>query len=304
VDPADRTGPTVNRPQSRVVEYALDLQTHEARVAWSHSIPGRYAYFAGSARRLGNGNTLIGWAALTTALASEVGPDGTMLWELAAGNQFLSYRAWKADVPDTVAPVVRLGAPADGAVLGLGQQVRPDPTCTDRGGSSLQTCVASRGPLDTGTPGRHEYVVTATDGAGNSTRVTRTYTVAAAPVARASVTLQSAGSTVIRRRGGTSTSVVRLRNAGTAADDLRVRGTGGDARFRVAYRASGRDVTPAVLAGTWHTGTLAAGASRYLTMRVTRLHRTRDGAARPVSLSATPVHGGPAGHMIRTFRAR
>ena len=75
-------------PHTRVVEYALDTQEHEGHVAWSHApqIGGAeqpwYAWFMGSARRRANGNTLIGWSAETRALATEVAPDGDVLWRL------------------------------------------------------------------------------------------------------------------------------------------------------------------------------------------------------------------------------
>ena len=43
--------------------------------------------------------------------------------------------------------------------------------CSDRGGSSLQSCTAT--PVDTGTPGSHTMTVTGVDGAGGTTTVTR-----------------------------------------------------------------------------------------------------------------------------------
>ena len=105
VDPADRLGPTVNRALTRVTEYALDETAMTATLvrSWSHG--SRFAYFAGSARRLPGGNTLVDWAADKQALVSEVDPDGTIVWELKAPTA-LSYRAEKAEVPDRTDPVV------------------------------------------------------------------------------------------------------------------------------------------------------------------------------------------------------
>ena len=185
VDRSDPLGPTVDRPRSRVVEYALDEEQHTATVAWQFAQPPRYAYFAGSARRLPGGNTLIGWAASRQALATEVSPDGQVLWELAGERDFLSYRAWKTLVPDTLDPAVEVSTPAAGATYLRGQVVRPDFGCTDRGGSTLQTCAGSRAPLDTSTPGAHSFTVSATDGAGRRTTATRSYTVVEAAYSRA-----------------------------------------------------------------------------------------------------------------------
>ena len=107
VDPADRTGPTVDRGHSRAAEYALDTQAGTASLVWSYArSPPYFAYFAGSARRLAKGNTLIDWAADTHAIATEVTPAGSVAWELKNDDGYLSYRAVKAVVPDTVRPAV------------------------------------------------------------------------------------------------------------------------------------------------------------------------------------------------------
>ena len=55
IDPADPSGPTIARPQTRVTEYALDTYAHTAIQVWAYEVPGRFALFAGSARRLQNG---------------------------------------------------------------------------------------------------------------------------------------------------------------------------------------------------------------------------------------------------------
>jgi hypothetical protein len=69
-----------NPPESRAVEYALDPVAHTATMVWEfrHS-PPIYTPFTGTAQRLQNGNTLIGYA--WVGRATEVSPDGSVLWE-------------------------------------------------------------------------------------------------------------------------------------------------------------------------------------------------------------------------------
>lgn len=185
-DPADPGGDRVARPQSRVVEYDLDVAARTATLRWSHQVPGRYAAFAGSSQRLPSGHTLVGWwnaqdlTAPETAvpLVTEVDAAGTPVWSLTAQGWF-SYRAHKGPAPDRIPPAVAVAGLADGATLEEGQQVLVDVTCTDRGGSNLATCTTTqpnRAPLDT-SPGTHSLGVTATDRAGNTQQRTLTYTV-------------------------------------------------------------------------------------------------------------------------------
>ena len=177
VDQADPAGPTVDRPQTRVVEYALDTTADTATVVRSYAPPGRFAIFAGSSQPLDNGNTMIGWAAATAALASEISLDGTLLWELRQPSNptWFSYRAHKAVVPDAIRPEVHVAVPAEGATYFEGDVVAPSYECSDRGGSSLQSCTAT--PVDTSTPGVRTMSVTGVDGAGGTTTVTRSYRV-------------------------------------------------------------------------------------------------------------------------------
>ena len=78
--------------------------------------------FAGSARRLDNGDTLLGWAADTASVTGEVSPDGTLLWNLAdtaterSDRQF-TYRAALSPIDDWAAPTVRVASPTGGAPL-------------------------------------------------------------------------------------------------------------------------------------------------------------------------------------------
>jgi hypothetical protein len=54
--------------------------------------------------------------------------------------------------------------------------VNPVYACID-GGSGTATCAGPAGPLDTSTPGRHQFTITATDAAGNQTSLTSSYVV-------------------------------------------------------------------------------------------------------------------------------
>lgn len=289
VDPADPTGPTLDRGQTRVAEYALDLQAGTATLVWDHTPTGRYALFAGSSKRLENGNTLIGWAADHTELTSEVDADGDVVWAASAGppvpghQKYITYRAaFIAAIPDRIAPEVHPTGPGDGAVLVAGSDVGVGAArCTDRGGSNLTTCTTTGAPggrLDTATAGSRTWSVTATDGAGNTTTETRSYVVRAAR-RQADGMLQRPGATwwlgrgvvgaptdqtLVRaaRRGTRVTSYWRVANAGERADQFRLGGTGGTRAFSVRYYSLGREVTRAVLAGTFRTASLSPGRTQ------------------------------------------
>jgi len=59
--------------------------------------PPLFSVATGSAQRLANGNTFIGWGAFSNPVATEVAPDGTKVLELALPEGMLSYRAFKFD---------------------------------------------------------------------------------------------------------------------------------------------------------------------------------------------------------------
>lgn len=248
IDQADPGGPLVQRLQTRVVEYALDTAAHTATVVQSYEPAGRFAVFAGSAQRLGNGNTEIGWAAETTALASETAPDGTLLWELrdpGPSPRWFTYRAHKTVVPDAIAPAVAVAVPADGATYVEGATLAPSYSCTDRGGSSLQSCTAS--PVDTASPGVRTFTATGTDGAGGTTTVTRHYTVV--PASQPSIT-------ATRSKGpGRRLLAVRLTNDGARPDTL-AWSTRGGGRWRLQGKRSG--TTPLLQPGESWTFRLKA----------------------------------------------
>jgi hypothetical protein len=81
-------------------------------------------------------------------------------------------------IADRTPPTVVVDAPADGAVYTLGDAApAPQYRCADEpGGSGLASCRAT--PLDTSSVGAKTFTVTATDNAGNTTTVSRSYTVA------------------------------------------------------------------------------------------------------------------------------
>ena len=81
---------------TRIVEYAIHEDDMTAELVWSYSREGAYTTSQGSAQRLTNGNTFIGWGAGTRYLATEVSPDGEIVFELqgrAATGGSQSYRA-------------------------------------------------------------------------------------------------------------------------------------------------------------------------------------------------------------------
>ena len=74
-----------NPPESRAVEYKLDLAAHTATMVWQyrHS-PALFAPFAGSAQRLKNGNTLVAFGAASRVV--EVTTSGQVVWEAQMTN--------------------------------------------------------------------------------------------------------------------------------------------------------------------------------------------------------------------------
>lgn len=270
VDQSDPTGPSVERASTRVVEFELDEGTGSATPVRSYA-PGRFALFAGSSQPLADGSTMIGWAAETAAVASEISAAGELLWEIrdpSAGPRYFTYRAHKAVVPDPVAPEVTVTTPDLGAVYVEGAVVPAAFGCTDRGGSSLQSCTGTvdhGSPLDTATPGPHAYAVTASDGAGLRTTVTRTYTVR--PAARPDAAIRVRGvpgyhgvgvygtadaqrvRTAIGRPGGKATVLLRMTNDGAVADRLRFEVRERSPWFRMGGRCAAAGVSPVLAPG-------------------------------------------------------
>jgi C4-type Zn-finger protein len=81
-------------------------------------------------------------------------------------------------------PTVDIATPPEGAVYALNQVVNADFSCDKDAATTLASCVGSvddGSALDTATAGAKSLTVTATDALGQSTTVTRNYTVAAKP---------------------------------------------------------------------------------------------------------------------------
>ncbi len=309
VDPSDPLGPGVARGRTRVTEYALDLEATPqptATLVWSYAPAGKYAPFAGSSRRLANGNTLIGWAADRSALATEVDAAGTTVWELQAadppqGSQ--RYATYRAELITALRPQVRFFGPSDGAAYLQGTVVRATGSCTDFAGNALDACTTTGtvgARLDTSSTGPRTWSVTGVDGAGNTTTRTRHYTVLAAPRPDGLIRKNggawhggdvygSAKDQTIRqvaRRGQTVSSQWLVQNDGQRTERFRLVGATSNPRWRVRYFAGGKDVTRAVSAGTYRTGILAPGQRVSLRVTVTPTRRARLTSTRTLTLRA------------------
>lgn len=313
VDPANPDGPPVDHTPSRVVEWSLDEENGVATVVRDHSLErrdgqpgGRFAIFAGSAQPLPTGGSMVGWASSTDAIASELGPDGSLRWELvdpaATGSERLfSYRAFALDLPDATPPTVAVPT-RDGAVYIEGQRVAP-PTCRDRGGSSLKACAVT--PVDTRTVGARLVTVTARDGAGNVTRVTRRYRVVHRH--RPDATIRAAGATrvvgvgtygarpqqlvQISRRQGSFVAFVRVRNNGSVSD-----------RFTLTPSLRSRDFTARIV-GSPVSPVLRPGQSWGARLVVTPRVSARRGDQAAVRVIARS-RGNPARLDVIWLRAR
>lgn len=185
------------------------------------------------------------------------------------------------------------------------------------GGQDLTATVAAGGTWGVSaqslTAGAHHVVATVTDAAGNTGTATQTLTIGTpppvtppAPRFRPDAAVRVAGGSwvgvgtyaaasqrvtrVLKPRTRTATYTVRVTNRGDATDALRLHGTSGSKAFKVVYLVAGRDVTKAVLAGTYRTTGLRPGASLSLTVRVTRTAKARPGAERVLSLRAVSAH--------------
>ena len=332
IDPADPTGPTIARTFTRITEYAIQPPQNgekgTATLVWSWvPDPTRYGFFAGSAQRLPNGDTLVGHAVVRAAIASEVDPTGSLLWNLrdhagsidSATVVYSTYRAALVRVPDRIPPVVSLAMPADGATYDQGDTVVADYSCTDRGGSTLRTCAGPVLPgqtIDTTTPGLHTFAVSARDGADNVVTESRSYTVRASYQADSSIRALPDGAWVgsglrggpadqtirqsIHVDGGRVRSKVRVDNTGLRAGRFRLSGTPGNKRFAVRYLVGTTDVTAAVVDGGFRTPVLDSGQEATLRIVVTRRAAARPGDTRVFTVSAMPVHDGTQGDAVAT----
>jgi hypothetical protein len=319
VDPADKSGPTHQRAVSRYVEWSLGgdpeagLGTATMVRQYTGADPGEtggeiFAAFTGSAFRLGNGNTLVGWGATgwsvppgptPTTIATELGAEGVKVWELTTPTRQGSYRVYREDVPDAFDPAVDLQVPTAGATYSYGQQVIADYGCTDTGGSSLAGCegpTASGGLLPTTTPGAHTFEVAAVDGEGNRTTQQRTYTVLPAPIApppapaapstpaapKADLTVKGGKLRVRVPFGEEVKRVVRVTNTGTAASAFRLR-VSRLRGVRVRWHL-GADVTGPLLHEGWVVSSIKPGRSVRLTGVFRTTRKTEPGTRARVTV--------------------
>ena len=130
-----------------------------------------------------------------------------------AGNETTATHSLKVD---STSPTVMINVPTNPRYL-QGAAVAADYACRD-GLSGVAACtgpVADGAGLDTSTPGRHQFVVTAVDRAGNARTVTVTYHVVARPICA------GRPATIVGTRGN---DVIN----GTVGDDVIVSGAGRD----------------------------------------------------------------------------
>lgn len=310
-DPADPDGERVVRTETRVLRLVLDEETDTAVVQSSYA-PGRFAQFAGSTQAVGDDEsaTLVGWAFSREEIASEIDASGVETWRLldpdpAPDQRYFSYRAHLAEVPDVTAPAVVVDVPAPGETIPVGAEVEASYSCTDRGGSSLQTC--SAGVIDTSLPGAYDVQVSATDGAGNSTTVTRTYVVTEGavppPAGRADAWVKLRGgswvgrdvhasprkqrvTTSLRQAGSKQQVRIRLENDGTGAGSFVYGVSGRTQGFRV------RSAAP--LSGVVD---LAPGGRTTLRLTVVRTRQVTPGVTLRLTGRLAPVDAVDPGDM-------
>ncbi len=87
-----------NTAFTRVVEYQLDEVNKIATLVWQYISPEEfYSMSRGSAQRLSNGNTFIGWGTLVPSI-SEVTPSGEIVLQMSFPLSTFSYRAIKEEL--------------------------------------------------------------------------------------------------------------------------------------------------------------------------------------------------------------
>ncbi|MBN1479496.1 aryl-sulfate sulfotransferase [candidate division KSB1 bacterium] len=84
-------------PQSRGVEYELDLDKMTATLVWEYRNPPstEFSHYMGNHQRLPNGNSLINWAVTSRPKATEVTPDGQVVYEMNWASSDECYRTFR-----------------------------------------------------------------------------------------------------------------------------------------------------------------------------------------------------------------
>ena len=81
---------------SRTAEYQLDEVNKLALLVWEYrNDPTSFSFAMGSARRLQNHNTIIGWGTGTAPAICEVNPFGDVKLFLTIPDSLLNYRGFK-----------------------------------------------------------------------------------------------------------------------------------------------------------------------------------------------------------------
>jgi hypothetical protein len=144
---------------SKVYEYKLDEAKKTATLVWSYAPPTNfYAWHYGSAQRLANGNTFIGWGGANIMpgiggftnqwipACTEVAPDGTVVYQLVFNDpKMASYRAYRFVYPPAAQAIVSsVYEPANGNTYSF------DPTgvsmTVQDGGGGYTSVTATREP--------------------------------------------------------------------------------------------------------------------------------------------------------------
>jgi hypothetical protein len=305
-DPANPSDGLVDRVPTRVAVFRPNSGTGVATTVRDIRIDDRYAIFAGSAEALPDDHVLIGWASSVDAIATEVDDSNTTVWELRDPNptrsqRYFTYRATKAVVPDDIDPEVTVSVPGGGVVV-QGSAATAQVSCTDRGGSTLQTCDVTQ--VDTGALGDHQVSVTATDGAGNTTTVTQDYTVV--PVPQPDAFVKRSGSRALVGQGvyggvkdqtlktslprGTRkvVAVVKVRNDGDAAS-----------RFGLAASKKGRGLAVAFTGLRGKTPRLDPGEAYTLRVEMRRTSQTRSGRTATAQVRARSLRDDTVTDAVR-----
>jgi len=298
-DPAGGSEP-VARPQSRIVEYALDTEAMTATLVWSFVPEGRYAAFAGNAQRLPDGSTLASWSRSETddgtvpPFASRVSAAGEEVWSLQSEGWF-SYRAFSLPAPDRTAPTLDIRFPRPGAHYPEGTPITPRFTCHDTGGSNLNECRVLEiegGPA--GSPGSHRITFVADDGAGNSVR--RRFSYVVDPLRQPDLQVRAGDGPWLGRgrwpdvnivhgadrfadAGDTRRYPARVVNAGYEGERYRLTARPSGGGWSVRYRKAGRDVTRALINGRL-APRLTPGQSWAFTVVVRRTAQVAAGTER------------------------
>lgn len=208
---------------------------------------------------------------------------------------------------DEVPPTVDIVRPPEGAVYRQGQVVTASYSCADSGGSGVADCsgtVASGARLNTGTVGMRTLTVTATDVAGNSLVVERSYQVVRyRPDLHIRRANQQAfvGNGVYNTTGqrqtveasvqanGRVTAFFRGQNDGTYRDEFVFRGTGSNQNFTVEYFRGRSNITGAVRNGTYRSPAFGPGGTHTLQVVVTARPSAGPGSRIRVDVRARSV---------------